>query len=48
MAESYRFDEVTSYLFDTPESDFKGVIGLDFLSENEFCINLKKGLITIK
>jgi predicted aspartyl protease len=40
--------EVTSYLFDEPESDFKGVIGLDFLMENEFCISLKKNLITIK
>ena len=40
--------EVTSYLFDEPESNFKGVIGLDFLTEKEFCINLKKGLITIK
>ena len=40
--------EVTSYLFDEPESDFKGVIGLDFLLDNEFCISLKKSLITIK
>ena len=40
--------EVTSYLFDEPESNFKGVIGLDFLVEKEFCINLKKNLITIK
>jgi hypothetical protein len=40
--------EVTSYLFDEPESNFKGVIGLDFLADKEFCINLKKGLITIK
>jgi hypothetical protein len=40
--------EVTSYLFDEPESDFKGVIGLDFLIDNEFCISLKKSLITIK
>jgi predicted aspartyl protease len=40
--------EVTSYLFDEPESDFKGVIGLDFLGDNEFCISLKKSLITIK
>jgi hypothetical protein len=40
--------EVTSYLFDEPETDYKGVIGLDFLMENEFCINLKRGLITIK
>ena len=40
--------EVTSYLFDEPESNYKGVIGLDFLSEKEFCINLKKGIIVIK
>jgi predicted aspartyl protease len=40
--------EVTSYLFDEPESDFKGVIGLDFLVDNEFCISLKKSIITIK
>jgi predicted aspartyl protease len=40
--------EVTSYLFDEPESNFKGVIGLDFLAEKEFCINLKKNLIKIK
>jgi hypothetical protein len=40
--------EVTSYLFDEPESDFKGVIGLDFLVDNEFCISLKKSLIRIK
>jgi predicted aspartyl protease len=40
--------EVTSYLFDEPESDFKGVIGLDFLVDNEFCISLKKSVITIK
>ena len=40
--------EVTSYLFDEPESNYKGVIGLDFLMEKEFCVNLKKGLITIR
>ena len=40
--------EVTSYLFDDPVSDFKGVIGLDFLENTEICINFKKSLITIK
>ena len=40
--------EVTSYLFDEPENNYKGVIGLDFLTEKEFCINLKKGLVTIR
>ena len=40
--------EVTSYLFDEPESNYKGVIGLDFLSEKEFCIDLKKGTVTMR
>jgi hypothetical protein len=40
--------EVTSYLFDDPEDNFKGVIGLDFFAEKEFCINLKKNTVTIK
>ena len=40
--------EVTSYLFDDPVSDFKGVIGLDFLENTECCINFKKSIITIK
>jgi predicted aspartyl protease len=37
--------EVTSYLFDNPESTFKGVIGLDFLEDKEICINLKNNTI---
>jgi predicted aspartyl protease len=40
--------EVTSYLFDDPESNFKGVIGLDFLGESEICINFKENILTIK
>ena len=40
--------EVTSYLFDDPESTFKGVIGLDFLENHEFCIDLKRNKITIR
>jgi predicted aspartyl protease len=40
--------EVTSYLFDDPESNFKGVIGLDFLGNNEICINLRENILTIK
>jgi predicted aspartyl protease len=40
--------EVTSYLLDDPESDYKGVIGLDFLEDKEICINLKKNTITIR
>ncbi len=40
--------EITSYLFDAPESNYKGVIGLDFLADKEFCIDLKKGIIKIQ
>ncbi len=40
--------EVTSYLFDDPESNFKGVIGLDFLGNSEICINFKTNILTIK
>ena len=40
--------EVTSYLFDDPESNFKAVIGLDFFNDREFCISLKKNIITVK
>ena len=40
--------EITSYLFDDPEGNYKGVIGLDFLAEKEFCINLKTNRITIR
>ena len=40
--------EVTSYLFDDPESNFKGVIGLDFLGESEICINLKDNILTVR
>ena len=40
--------EVTSYLLDDPETDCKGVLGLDFLEGKEICINLKKNTITIR
>lgn len=40
--------EVTSYIFDDPESNFKGVIGLDFLGNNEICINFKENTLTVK
>ncbi len=39
--------EVTSYLFDDPESTFRGVIGLDFLAGTKFCIDLVDCEITI-
>jgi predicted aspartyl protease len=34
--------EITSYLFEDPESEFMGVIGLDFLKSQKFCIDLEK------
>ena len=39
--------EVTSYLFDDPES-YQGVIGLDFLQDTKFCIDLRKQIISIQ
>jgi predicted aspartyl protease len=39
--------EITSYLFDDPESDFQGVVGLDFLENFKFCIDLNKMEISI-
>ena len=39
--------EVTSYLFDDPES-YQGVVGLDFLQGTKFCIDLEEQLITIQ
>lgn len=39
--------EVTSYLFDDPESTYQGVIGLDFLAGRQFCINLATNEISI-
>ena len=39
--------EITSYLFEDPQSEFKSVIGLDFLSNLKFCIDLEKNEISI-
>ncbi|MFN0201663.1 MAG: retroviral-like aspartic protease family protein [Bacteroidia bacterium] len=40
--------EVTSYLFDDPEGNYQGVIGLDFLAGTKFCVDMDKSEITIK
>jgi hypothetical protein len=40
--------EITSYLFDDLQNDFKGVLGLDFFDNTEFCISLKVNTLTIK
>lgn len=32
--------EVTSYIFDDPETNYQGVIGLDFFEKIKFCIDL--------
>lgn len=39
--------EVTSYLFDDPNSDFCGVLGLDFFESNKFCIDLLNKTISL-
>lgn len=39
--------QVYDFLAHGVTSDYDGVIGLDFLKENKFCIDLKNGEITI-
>ncbi len=45
-----RYFEVCAYDFFTYHflTDFDGVLGLDFFSDTQFCIDLKKGVITIQ
>lgn len=40
--------EVSTFLFDDPQENVKGVIGLDFLDGLEVCINLKEYVITVR
>ena len=42
--------EVCAYDFFTYHllTDFDGVLGLDFFADTQFCIDLKKGIITIQ
>ncbi len=39
--------QVYDFLAHGIESDYHGVIGLNFLRENKFCIDMRKGEITI-
>lgn len=39
--------EVTSYIFDDPEDNYQGVIGLDFLAGTKFCIDMDSSEISI-
>jgi predicted aspartyl protease len=39
--------EVTSYIFDDPETNYQGVLGLDFLEKMKFCIDLYTNEISI-
>jgi predicted aspartyl protease len=39
---------VSSYLFDDPEENHQGVIGLDFLKDTKYCIDMKNNLLTIE
>lgn len=38
---------VTSYIFDDPETNYQGVIGLDFFDKIKFCIDLDRNEIAI-
>ena len=39
--------EVTSYIFDDPETNYQGVIGLDFFAGMKFCIDLDANEISL-
>ncbi len=39
--------EVTSYIFDDPETNYQGVLGLDFLDKIKFCIDLEQNEINL-
>ena len=39
--------EVTSYIFDDPETNYQGVLGLDFLDKIKFCIDLEQNEISL-
>ncbi len=39
--------EVTSYIFDDPETNYQGVIGLDFFEKMKFCIDLDANEISL-
>jgi predicted aspartyl protease len=39
--------ELTAFLFDNPENNFKGVIGLDFINNCEICLNLENNFIKV-
>lgn len=39
--------EVTSYIFDDPENNYQGVLGLDFLRKMKFCIDLDMNEISL-
>lgn len=40
--------EICAYLLDDPQANAKGIIGLDFLSDLEVCVNLKAGVVEVK
>ena len=40
--------EVSSFLFDDPQENVKGIVGLDFLQGLEICLNFKTGRVTVK
>ena len=40
--------EVSSFLFDDPQENVKGILGLDFLRGLEICLNFKVGTVTVK
>lgn len=40
--------EVSSFLFDDPQENVKGIVGLDFLQGLEICLDFRNGSVTVK
>lgn len=40
--------EVSSFLFDDPQENVKGIMGLDFLQGLEICLDFRNGWVTVK
>ena len=40
--------EVSAYLFEDPQENVKGVLGLDFLQGHELCIDFTANTVTLK
>ena len=40
--------EVSSFLFDDPQENVKGILGLDFLDGREVCLDFRENKVTVR